>query len=61
MKSNTKITFSWPLLQNIVHLMSYFKMKQESRKTIHFIFEEFLRSNEFINETSGSINYPLSG
>ena len=29
--------------------MSYFKMKYEARKTIHFIFDEFLKSNEFIS------------
>ena len=53
--------FSWPLLQNVINLMSYFKMKQESRKTIHFIFEEFIKSTEFLTENSGVIVYPLSG
>lgn len=57
-KANPKITFSFPLLQNVITLMSYFKMKYESRKTVHFIFEDFLKSSEFMAEGNGKINYP---
>lgn len=58
-KATSKLTFSFALLQNVVHLISYFKMKYESRKTIHFIFEDFVKSNEFISETTGILDYPL--
>ena len=59
MKNSSKVVCSFDLLQNVVNLMSYFKMKYESRKTIHFIFEEFLKTNEFINDDSGRIDFPL--
>lgn len=58
-KGGNKISCSYSLLQNVVILMSYFKMKYESRKTIQFIFEEFLRSNEFVNEGNGKIDFAL--
>ena len=38
-KSSSKNTYSFDLLQNVVSLVSYFKMKYESRKTIQFIFD----------------------
>ena len=60
-KNSPKITYSFALLQNVVHLMSYFKMKYEARKTVHFIFEDFLKSAEFISDGSGKINYPMRG
>lgn len=59
MKNSSKVVCSFDLLQNVVNLLSYFKMKYESRKTIHFIFEEFLKSNEFVNDDSGRIDFPL--
>ena len=40
--------------------MSYFKMKYESRKTIHFIFEDFLKSNDFMSEGNGKLSYPMA-
>jgi hypothetical protein len=58
-KLNSKVSYSVALLQNAVILMSFFKMKYEARKTIHFIFEEFLKTNEFMNDANGSITYPV--
>ena len=60
-KNHPKITFSFPLLQNVIALMSYFKMKYEARKTVHFIFEDFMKSTDFIAEGNGKINYPTKG
>jgi hypothetical protein len=59
-KSGSKTIYSFDLLQNIINLLSFFKMKYEARKTIQFIIEEFLKSNEFLSEDTGKIDYPLS-
>jgi hypothetical protein len=34
-------------------------MKYEPRKTIHFIFDDFLKSNEFMADGVGNLNYPI--
>ena len=58
LRNNPKVVYSMALLNNVVQLMSYFKLKQDARKTIFIIFEEFMRSSEFTHDAHNRIHYP---
>ena len=58
-KSQPKIVHSQNLLQNVINLFTFFKYKHESRKSIMNIFEEFIKSAEFINEKGGKVQFYL--
>jgi hypothetical protein len=57
LKVSPKISNSINLLQNIVNLLTYFKYKHESRKSILNIFDELIKSTDFANEIGDKIIY----
>lgn len=57
MKSNIKVIHSFSLLQNVVNLLSFYKFRNDARKNIYMIFEEFFRSPEFNTNSHDKIAY----
>lgn len=57
MKSSIKVIHSFNLLQNVVNLMSFYKFRNDARKNIYMIFEEFFRSPEFNSNAHDKIAY----
>lgn len=57
LKGSPKVANSQNLLQNIINLMTFFKYKHESRKSILNIFEEILKSPDFNSEVGGKITF----
>jgi len=57
MKNNIKVIHSYNLLQNVINLLSCYKFRNDARKNIYMIFEEFFRSPEFNTTQLDKINY----
>lgn len=57
MKSNIKVIHSFNLLQNVVNLLSFYKFRNDARKNIYMIFEEFFRTPEFNANSHDKIAY----
>ena len=57
LKQNSKLAYSKNLLQNIITLLSTFRYKHDSRKSILNIFDELIRSPEFNSDTPKKIKY----
>jgi hypothetical protein len=57
MKSSIKVIHSFNLLQNVVNLLSFYKFRNDARKNIYMIFEEFFRSPEFNSNAHDKIAY----
>ncbi len=60
MKGSVKVIHSFELLQNVINLMSFYKFRNDARKNIYMIFEEFFRSPEFNNSQHDMIRYVTS-
>lgn len=66
MKSNIKVgvlsnylqvIHSYNLLQNVINLLSCYKFRNDARKNIYMIFEDFLKSPEFNTTQIDKIAY----
>jgi hypothetical protein len=55
------VIHSFNLLQNVVNLMSFYKFRNDARKNIYMIFEEFFRSPEFNSNAHDKISYVTGG
>ena len=60
MKGNIKMIHSLNLLQNVINLLSFYKFRNDARKNIYMIFEEFFKSPEFNSNTQDKIKYVTS-
>ncbi len=60
MKSSMKVIHSFNLLQNVINLLSFYKFRNDARKNIYMIFEEFFRSPEFNTNQQDKISYVTS-
>ncbi len=60
MKNSMKIVHSMNLLQNVVNLLSFYRLRYEARKNIYMIFEEYFRGQEFNSPKQDKITYVTS-
>jgi len=61
MKSSIKVIHSFNLMQNVINLLSFYKFRNDARKNIYMIFDEFFRSPEFNSNQQDKISYITSG
>lgn len=60
MKSSIKVIHSFNLMQNVINLLSFYKFRNDARKNIYMIFDEFFRSPEFNSNQQDKISYITS-
>lgn len=60
MKSSLKVIHSLNLLQNVINLLSFYKFRNDARKNIYLIFEEFFKSPDFNTNVQDKIMYVTS-
>ena len=60
MKTSIKVIHSFNLLQNVINLLSFYKFRNDARKNIYMIFEEFFRNPDFNSNTPDKITYVTS-
>jgi hypothetical protein len=47
-------------MQNVINLLSFYKFRNDARKNIYMIFDEFFRSPEFNSNQQDKISYITS-
>ncbi len=55
LKTSSKLSNSMNLLQNVITLLTFFKYKHESRKSIMTVFDELIKSPDFNSEMGNKI------
>jgi|JI6StandDraft_1071083.scaffolds.fasta_scaffold19951_6 hypothetical protein len=56
-KANPELTLSVKLLRNVLMMMTFYKFRAEVRRFIYSIFDEQIRSTQFLNEALNSKLY----